>query len=122
MRNRELHDALREFALESAVLLSSDIESGAEVPFEVVEEPGFGTTLYRYRALTGGFIGERWAALKSQSSFEPARSALGNGSAAYLRMRGVETSVADADAEPALRAMLERLYEDATAFEFPEDR
>jgi hypothetical protein len=28
----------------------------------------------------------------------------------------------DADSEPALRAMLERLYEDATSFEFPEER
>ena len=27
-----------------------------------------------------------------------------------------------AEAEPALRAMLERLYEDATSFDFPEER
>ena len=30
--------------------------------------------------------------------------------------------MAGAEAEPALRAMLERLYEDATSFDFPEER
>src|SRR5919201_659372 len=58
MRNRELHDALHDFAL----------EAGAEL---------------------------------------------------YLRLRGQPVTE---DAEPALRAMLERLYEDATDFHFPEER
>jgi len=45
--------------------------------------------------------------------------ALGSGAETYLRMQATNAS---ADSEPALCAMLERLYEDATSFEFPEDR
>ena len=51
MRNRELHDALREFALETAALLSAEVAAGAELPYDVVEEPGTGSILYRYLPL-----------------------------------------------------------------------
>ena len=37
MRNRELHDALRAFALETAALLSEDLERGAEIEFDLDE-------------------------------------------------------------------------------------
>src|SRR5918911_1258153 len=74
MRNRALHDALREFALETAALLSTELDAAEE---------------------------------------------LGEGAEAYLRRRGLPP--AD-DAEAALRAMLDRIYEDATDFQFPEER
>nr|MDQ3936845.1 hypothetical protein [Actinomycetota bacterium] len=119
MRNRELHDALRDFALESAALLTAAVNAGAELPYDVVEEPGTGSVLYRYQPLTAEFIGARWDSLSSQPSFERAARALGTGAEAYLRMRGLPGG---ADSEPALRALLERLYEDATGFEFPEER
>jgi hypothetical protein len=118
MRNRGLHDALRDFALEAAALLQEELKAGAEIAFEVVEEPGSGAVLYRYRPLTSDFIGDRWAALTALPSRESAARALGAGAASYLRMQGAP----GIDAEPALRAMLERLYEDATSFEFPEER
>ncbi len=38
MRNRLLHDALRDFALESAALLTDDLRDGAEVEFDVIDE------------------------------------------------------------------------------------
>ena len=38
MRNRVLHDALRDFALESASLLTDDLRDGAEVEFDVIED------------------------------------------------------------------------------------
>ena len=120
MRNRRLHDALRDFALEAAALLTTDLRGGAEIPFDVIEEPGGGTILYRYQPLTGDFISARWDRLRELSACDPAAAALGTGAETYLRMQA--TSEADADSEPALRAMLERLYEDATSFEFPEDR
>ena len=119
MRNRELHDALRDFALESAGLLSAAIQSGAELPYDVVEEPGTGSVLYRYQPLTAEFIGARWDSLSALATFEPAARALGAGAETYLRVRGLPGG---ADAEPALRAMLERLYEEGTRFEFPEER
>lgn len=119
MRNRALHDALRDFALEAASLLSGDLDSGADLEFEVDEEPGRrAPVLYSYRPLTGRFIDERWPALRALATREPAERALGAGAEGYLRTRG---AYAD-DAEPALRAMLERLWEESTSFAFPEER
>jgi hypothetical protein len=118
MRNRVLHDALRDFALEVAALLQDTLKSGAEVEFELEGEPGSGGTLYRYHALTSKFIDERWQALRAMPSCERAAETLGAGAAAYLRLQGVP----GVDAEPALRAMLDRLYPEVTSFEFPEER
>src|SRR3954451_11065491 len=119
MRNRRLHDALRAFALDAARALSTDIESGAEVAFELDERSTGRSVLYRYRPLIATFISERWQQLRTLESFAAAADDLGMGSAAYLRVQGL---AADADSEPALLAMLERIWEDATSFAFPEDR
>jgi hypothetical protein len=119
MRNRRLHDALRDFALEAAALLTNDLRLGAEIPFDVVEEPGGGSILYRYQPLTAEFVTERWAKLRALPGYPSAAAALGSGAEAYLRMQSGGTS---ADSEAGLCAMLERLYEDATSFEFPEER
>jgi hypothetical protein len=121
MRNRRLHDALRDFALEAAALLTQDLRTGAEIPFDVVEEPGAGTVLYRYQPLTTEFVAQRWTRLRELPAFATAAGALGSGAETYLRMQATGAD-ADADSEPALCAMLERLYQDATSFEFPEDR
>ena len=109
MRNRELHDALRDFALDAASLLTNDQSEGAELSYDVVEEPGRGPMLYRYEALTAQFIGDRWDRLRELDTYPRAARALGTGASSYLRVRGVDHG---ADAGPALRAMLERLYED----------
>lgn len=119
MRNRVLHDALRDFALEAAALLSDDLKAGAEVQFDVVDEGDRrGPVLYRYQPRTGAFIGERWARLRELRSCGPACMELGAGAASWLRVNGLRGE----QAEPALQAMLERLYEDATSFGFPEER
>lgn len=119
MRNRQLHDALRAFALDTAALLSEDRERGAEIEFDLDEGARRGgPTLYRYRPLTAKFVADRWARLRSLPTCAPAAAALGDGAAAYLRAAGLR----GAEAEPALRAMLERLYEDATDLSFPEER
>jgi hypothetical protein len=119
MRNRELHDALRAFALETAALLSEDQERGAEIEFDLEEGARRGgPSLYHYRPLTGKFIADRWPRLRELPSRQRATAALGAGAAAYLRVNGLR----GAEAEPALQAMLERLYEDATDLSFPEDR
>ena len=119
MRNRALHDALRAFALESARLLRADQSAGAELAFDLDEGSGrSGPTLYHYRPLTQRFIADRWPRLCLLDSCVPAAQALGSGASAYLRINGLR----GAEAEPALRAMLERLYEDLTDFTFPEER
>ena len=123
MRNRRLHDALRDFALDAASHLTSELRAGHEIPFDLMEEPRrrnrLGPALYHYTPLTAQFIDGRWDALCALPAFEPATRALGSGAESYLRVQGATGA---ADAEPALRAMLDRLYEDATNFEFPEDR
>lgn len=124
MRNRALHDALRDFALEAAALLTDELKAGAELEFDVVEDgPGGpsrrgGPALYRYQPRTGAFIGERWEQLRALPACERACAELGTGASAWLRVNGLRGE----QAEPALQAMLERLYEDATSFGFPEER
>jgi hypothetical protein len=119
MRNRALHDALRNFALEAAALLTDDQKAGAEVEFDVVDEGGGrGPALYRYEPRTGAFISERWPRLRELPACAQACHELGAGASAWLRVNGLRGE----QAEPALQAMLERLYEDATSFGFPEER
>jgi hypothetical protein len=119
MRNRALHDALRDFALEAAALLTEELKAGAEVEFDVVDEGrGRGPALYRYEPRTGAFIEERWEQLRHLPAAERACRELGAGASAWLRVNGLRGE----QAEPALQAMLERLYEDATSFGFPEER
>jgi hypothetical protein len=121
MRNRVLHDALRNFALESASLLTDDLRDGAEVEFDVIEDAVTGRggpVLYRYKPRIEAFIGERWERLRELPSCAEAADELGAGATAWLRVNGLRGE----QAEPALRAMLERLYEDATSFGFPEER
>jgi hypothetical protein len=118
MRNRALHDALRDFALEAAALLVRATDAGAEIGYALDEQRQGSATLYRYRPLTDEFIAARWTELRALPAFDPAARTLGSGARSYLRRRGEP----GADAEPALRMMLERLYEDATSFAFPEER
>jgi hypothetical protein len=119
MRNRGLHDALRGFALEAAALLTDDQRGGAELEFDVEHEASRrGPALYNYRPLTGRFIAERWSRLRQLETCQAAADALGAGASAWLQVNGLR----GAQAEPALQAMLERLYEEATGFGFPEER
>jgi hypothetical protein len=119
VRNRALHDALRNFALEAAALLSDDLKAGAELEFDVIDESnGRGPTLYRYSPRIGEFIAARWMHLRDLPTAADAAETLGAGAAAYLRGNGLP----GAQAEPALEAMLVRIYEDATSFGFPEER
>ena len=119
MLNRALHDALREFALEAAAFLTDELRAGAELEFEVTEEsPRGGPALYRYRPLTETFIAQRWPGIRSLPACGRAAELLGAGASAFLRVNGLRGE----QAEPALQALLERLYEDATSFGFPEER
>src|SRR5215216_4520362 len=119
MRNRALHEALRNFALEAAALLTEDLKDGAEVEFDVVDEGnGRGPALYRYEPRTAAFLAERWPRLRELPACAQACHELGAGASAWLRVYGMRGE----QAEPALQAMLERLYEDATSFGFPEER
>src|SRR3954465_12854237 len=89
MRNRALHDALRNFALEAAALLTEELKDGAECEFAVVDEGGGrGPALSRYEPRTGAFIEERWARLRDLPSREQACRELGAGAPGWLRAHG----------------------------------
>jgi hypothetical protein len=123
MRNRALHAALRDFALEAAALLTDDVKAGVEIQFDVVDERARrggsrSPALYRYKPRTESFLAERWARLRELPACARACEELGAGAAAWLRVNGLRGE----QAEPALRAMLDRLYEDSTSFGFPEER
>ncbi len=123
MRNRALYGALRDFALESAALLTDDLRAGAEVEFDVIDQAGRrGPALYQYKPRTQAFLGERWARLRKLDTHARAATELGSGAALWLRVNGGAANLSGEQAEPALRAMLERLYEDSTSFGFPEER
>ncbi len=40
MRNRTLHQLLRAFTEDAGLQLAAETARGAEIPFEIVEEPG----------------------------------------------------------------------------------
>jgi hypothetical protein len=122
MRNRALYAALRDFALEAAALLTDDLRGGAEVEFDVIDQAGrHGPALYRYQPRTESFLAERWPRLRELDTCARAAQELGSGAALWLRVSAT-SGVSGEQAEPALRAMLERLYEDSTSFGFPEER
>jgi hypothetical protein len=126
MRNRTLHDSLEHFAVEAAEQLAADTAAGAEVPFEVVEEPGTTASLYCYRPLTDRFIRERMTVLGRLPSASEAVQALErlSGLDSYLRRRGEERipkSIRDR-ADAALRSFLAAVFDGMSEFEFEPER
>ncbi len=89
MPGRELHEALRRLAAEVGELLTAELEGGAELPFEVIEQgTRMSPVLYRYRPLTVDFIAERWSRVRELESYAPAAALLAPGAGTYLRHRG----------------------------------
>lgn len=128
MRNRMLHGLLAAFTEDSGMQLASETANGAEVPFEVVEEPrGRGAGgFYCYRPQTSGFIRSRMGVLDRLPSYLPAARALSaiEGIDAYLRRRGEPRVPPDARerADAALRSFLSAVYADTSAFGFQPER
>lgn len=122
MHNRALCDALRDLGREVGALLQRDLERGADLPFEVLEtgarERG-APILYRYRPLTAAFLAQRWPLVRDLDPYRRAARLLGaHGAGPYLRHRGLS----GIDADLALRDLMERLFDEATSFELPEER
>jgi hypothetical protein len=120
MRNPRLHQALLAFAEEAAWQLASDTASGAEVPFEIVEQGARRSTpLYCYRPLTADFIADRAPTLGKLDAYLPALHAIGtcSGLGAYLEARGIMPPRSDRErAQEALCVFLARVFEGSTDF------
>lgn len=126
MRSPALHDALAAFAAEAADRLAADAAAGAEIPFELVEQPGARSSLAFYRPLTSEFIHQRVAVLGRLPSYGRAAAALQRqaGLETYLQARG-EPRVPPGRgerADAALRSFLSRLFEGTSEFVLDDGR
>ncbi|MBV9194011.1 MAG: hypothetical protein JO168_07670 [Solirubrobacterales bacterium] len=126
MRNPGLHAALEAFTVDAAAQLAADTARGAEVPFEVVEEPGSRSPLYCYRPLTHAFIGERLSLLSELATYAPAVRALAalDGVDAYLRRLGEARIPSEPRerANTAVRTFLSRVFVERSDFGFDGSR
>lgn len=115
-----LHQLLEAFTEDAGLQLAAEMASGAEIPFEVIEEPGSRSPLYCYRPLTGGFIRSRMGVLDRLPSYLPAARALAgiDGIDAYLRRRGEPRVPPDGRerADAVLRSFLSAVYAETSAF------
>jgi hypothetical protein len=120
MRNRMLHGLLEAFAEDAGLQLAAETANGAEVPFDVVEEPGSRTPLYCYRPQTAGFIRSHMGLLDRLPSYLPAARALAaiDGIDAYLRRRGEPRVPPDGRerADAALRSFLSAVFAETSTF------
>jgi hypothetical protein len=126
VRNRTLYQLLEAFTTDAAMQLTSDTLRGAEVPFEVVEEPGARAPLYCYRPLTGAFIRERLGLLAALPTYAPAARALQDleGVTDYLRKRGEPRIPGEPRerADAALRSFLQHVFAERIEFGFDQER
>jgi hypothetical protein len=130
MRSRQLETSLTDFFGAAAAYLRGELDSGAEVPFELgTQTPRrgrTGTPLYTYRALTGQFIAERDAAVKRLPGHAEAIKLLErfDGLDRYLASVGGEAAQAKgrARAQHALKALLEEVFDDQGEFELRPER
>lgn len=126
MRNRTLHQLLRAFTEDAGLQLSAETARGAEIPFEVVEEPGARSALYCYRPLTGSFIRSRMGILDRLPSYLPAARTIAAipGIDGYLRKRGEPRIPPDERerADATLRSFLSAVYADTSEFGFQAER
>lgn len=122
VRNATLHHVLEAFTVEASGKLAAELASGAELPFEIVEERGGTAALYCYRPLTGKFIHSRLAGLKTLGTFEPAADAVAgcDGIDVYLQEQGVAPVPADrrGRAEATIAAFLAAVFADRSEFGF----
>jgi hypothetical protein len=126
VRDPLLNEALRRLAAESATHFTTLVASGDQIPFDVAESAGPDESFFHsYVPLTGRFVREREAELRSLGAFEPAREAvsLSGVAAPYLEQRGESVP-----AEPGERAtrfltvFIASLWDGCTEFSLDRER
>jgi len=134
MRSLQHQEAFTEFVQEAAGVLGAALAAGAEVRFELVEQPrrqghsrvGAAPVLYAYRALTGEFIAEHEQELVRLASYLPALTAAErfDGLERYLASVGVERPHGPGRlrAHAALLALLGEIFDEQSDFELRPER
>jgi hypothetical protein len=135
VRSHQLDRALTSFLERASDLLQADLDTGAEIPFEL-DSHGYSaarTPLYCYRPLTDRFIAERWGALTAVTDFRPAVTALQQygGLQRYLERAGAvnmpdgrsgPTGVRHPDAESALWLLVCDAFQEQSDFHLRPER
>ncbi len=126
MREPLLNEALRRLAAESATHFATLVASGDQIPFDVAESAGPDDAFFHsYVPLTGRFVREREAELRSLPAFDPAREAvsLAGVAAPYLEQRG-ESVPAEAGERAArfLTVFVASLWDGCTEFSLDRER
>jgi hypothetical protein len=91
VRDPLLNEALRRLATEAATRFAGLVAGGDQIPFDVAEQAGPDEAFFHsYVPLTGRYVREREAELRSLPGFEPAREAVADAdvAAGYLEQRG----------------------------------
>ncbi|MEA2346648.1 MAG: hypothetical protein QOG62_435 [Thermoleophilaceae bacterium] len=119
MPSNALYDALRIACLDTAAVLTRAVKMGDELRFDLVEERGRGAaSLYHYRPRTAEFISAHWDDIRALESFEAATRALDPAAPAYIQVR----ALAGSGGEIVFRDLVDRIYDEASDFGFPEQR
>jgi hypothetical protein len=125
VRDHLFNEALRRLAADAATRLSMLVAGGDQVPFDVAERDGEDVAFFSYVPLSGRYVEERGAELRSLPSFPPARDAVIERAAAasYLEGRG-ETVAADPveRAERMLTVFIASLWEGCAEFSLDRER
>jgi hypothetical protein len=126
VRDPLLNEALRRLAAEAATRFTMLVAGGDQIPFDVAESAGPDDAFFHsYVPLTGRYVREREAELRSLPAFEPAREAvsLSGVAAPYLEQRG--ESVASEPGERAahfLAVFIASLWDGSTEFSLDRER
>jgi hypothetical protein len=125
VRDPLLNEALRRLAAEASTRFATLVASGDQIPFDVAEQAGEDAFFHSYVPLTGRYVREREAEIRSLPGFGSAREAVDAAgvAATYLEQRG-EVVVADAAerAAHALTVFLASLWDGSSHFSLDRER
>jgi hypothetical protein len=125
VRDHLFNEALRRLAADAATRLSMLVAGGDQVPFDVAERGGEEVAFFSYVPLSGRYVEERAAELRSLPSFQPARDAVieTGVAASYLEGRG-ETVAADPveRAERMLTVFIASLWDGCAEFSLDREK
>jgi hypothetical protein len=125
VRDFLLNESIKRLATEAASRFSSMVAMGEEIPFDVAADAGDDSAFYSYVPMTGRYVLEHAAELRSLPSFPAAREAAVEAGVAapYLEARG-EAVPADpaARAELMLTTFFASLWEGAAGFSLDRER
>jgi hypothetical protein len=126
VRDPLLNEALRRLVAEAATRFTTLVAGGDQIPFDVAEQAGPDEAFFHsYVPLTGRYVRQREAELRSLPAFEPAREAVAMAGVAapYLEQRGEEVPADPGErAARLLSAFLAGLWDGCTEFAIDRER